>query len=236
MDKLIKQELVDCLADFVSAHKKQRIEQVLDARTRYLTAVLEDVFQPHNASAVLRSCECFGVQDVYIIEDRNTYTVNPDVAQGASKWLDLVRYGSAEGCAVACFAALKARGYRVVVATPHRDECNLEDLGIEEPLALVFGTEEQGLSDYALEQADGYVRVPMSGFIESFNISVCAALILRELTGRMRRAAVAWELSEAEKRDLRLRWYRKIVRGSALIEERFLSARNPTQGSAEENR
>ena len=138
--------------------------------------------------------------------------------------------------AVACFAALKARGYRLVAATPHRDECNLDDLGIEEPLALVFGTEEQGLSDYAMEQADGYVRVPMYGFTESFNISVCAALILRELTGRMRRAAVAWELSEAEKRDLRLRWYRKIVRGSALIEERFLSARNAALRSTEEER
>ena len=114
MDVPIKQELVECLAAFVSTHKKQRIEQVLEARTRYLTVVLEDVFQPHNASAVLRSCECFGVQDVYVIEDRNAYTVNADVDQGASKWLDLARYGAARGGAPACFAALKDRGYRLV--------------------------------------------------------------------------------------------------------------------------
>ncbi len=236
MDEPIKQELVECLAAFVSTHKKQRIEQVLEARTRYLTVVLEDVFQPHNASAVLRSCECFGVQDVYVIEDRNAYTVNADVDQGASKWLDLARYGAAQGGAPACFAALKDRGYRLVAATPHRDESRLDDLDVEEPLAILLGTEEQGLSDHALEAADSYLRVPMYGFTESFNISVCAALILRELTGRMRRASVAWELSEAEKRDLRLRWYRKIVRGSALIEERFLSARNSAQGSAGKNR
>jgi tRNA (guanosine-2'-O-)-methyltransferase len=232
MDTALKQELIDCLADFVSDHKKQRIEQVLAGRTRHLTIVLEDVFQPHNASAVLRSCECFGVQDVHIIEDRNAYIVNPDVVQGASKWLDLVRYSGEEGNAQTCFAALRARGYRLVAATPHRDECPLDELAVEGRLALMFGTEEQGLSDYALEQADEYVKVPMYGFTESFNISVCAALILREITHRMRTAAVEWQLSEEEKRDLCLNWYRKIVRGSALIEERFLAARDAVPDSA----
>ncbi len=124
MDTARKKELLAHLAGFVSDHKKQRIEQVLAARTRHLTVVLEDVFQPHNASAVLRSCECFGVQDVHVIEEGSTYTVNPDVAQGASKWLSLVRYNQAEGeNARSCFAALRARGYRLVAATPHREDC-----------------------------------------------------------------------------------------------------------------
>ena len=223
--------LTEFLGGFVSEHKRQRIEQVLDNRTRHISVVLEDLFQPHNASAVLRSCECFGVQDVHIIENKNTYTLNSEVDQGASKWLSLIRYrGSGAPNTGNCLERLQAEGYRLVAASPHERDCSLDDLAVEQPLALMFGTEELGLSDEALSRADAFVHVPMVGFMESFNISVCVALVLRELTGRLRRSELDWQLSDAERRDLRLSWYRKIVRGCKLLEERFLADRETEGG------
>lgn len=225
MDAHIKRELVDCLAEFVSQDRREKIEWVLQRRTRHLTVALEDVYQPHNASAVLRSCDCFGVQDVHIVEQDNTYQVNPNVALGASKWLSLIRYREAEGNAAACVAALKERGYDLVAATPHNEDCLVEDLEIDRPLAVFFGTEDEGLSADTLACMDRYVKIPMFGFTESFNVSVSAALILRELVRRLRTAAVDWSLDEQEKLDLRLQWYRTVVRGSDLIERRYLEER-----------
>ena len=218
--------MVAYLAGFVTEHRRQRIEQVLSQRTRYLTIALEDIYQPHNASAVLRSCECFGVQDVHIVENKNTYEVNRDVTQGASKWLTLIRYNKKGGDNTRiCIEALRSRGYRIVAATPHQDDCLLDELPVEDRMAVVFGTEELGLTEYVLEQADEYVKVPMYGFTKSFNISVSAALVLREFTRRMRASDAAWELTQEEKLDLRLSWYRKVVRGSDLLERKFLLER-----------
>ncbi|NKB71262.1 MAG: TrmH family RNA methyltransferase [Candidatus Latescibacteria bacterium] len=200
------------------------MEQVLSLRTRHLTVVLEDIYQPHNASAVLRSCECFGVQDVHVVENRNTYKVNPDVDQGASKWLDLIRYNDADQDNTrACLARLRSRGYRLVAATPHSDDQLLDEIEVEQPLALLLGTEEVGLSPNAMAEADAFVKVPMFGFTESFNISVCAALMLRELTAKIRRSDLDWRLTAAEKLDLRLQWYRRSLRRSQLLEERFVA-------------
>ena len=121
--------------------------------------------------------------------------------------------------------ALRQRGYRLVAATPHCDDCSLEDLPMDRPLAVLFGTEEAGLSDRAMAAVDEYVRVPMYGFSESFNISVCAALILRELTVRMRTTVRDWGLTAEEKAALRLEWYRRSVRGVEHVESRFMEAR-----------
>lgn len=221
LDKSSGQEALSRhLGGFVSEHKRRRIEWVLVRRTRFLTVVLEDIFQPHNASAVLRSCECFGVQDVHIVEGRNRFEVNKDVALGAGKWLSIARHGGEDGLQ-SCLGGLKERGYRLVAATPHGDDTELDDIAVDRPLAVLFGTEEAGLSQQALEAADEYLRIPMFGFTESFNISVSAALILRELTRRLRDSGAAWELADAERDELRLSWYRQVVRGSELIEERF---------------
>ncbi len=218
-------ELTRYLGGFVTPERRGRVERVLAARTRHLTVVLEDIYQTHNASAVLRSCECFGIQDVHVIENRNAYSVHPDVDQGASKWLDLIRYNDGDGDNTRrCVEELRASGYRLLGATPHRDDCTLDDVPVDKPAAVMFGTEELGLSAGALESADLFVRVPMFGFTESFNISVCAALMLRELSRRVRAAGGAWELTPEEKEDLRLRWYRKMVRGSEQLERRFAAA------------
>jgi tRNA (guanosine-2'-O-)-methyltransferase len=191
-----------------------------------LAVVLEDVYQPHNASAVLRTCECFGVQDVHVVEGSNEFRISRTVDIGASKWLSLFRYADIETCA----DVLRERGYRLVGATPHEDSCPLDELRVEGPLAVLFGTEESGLSDSALAAADSFVSIPMRGFSESFNVSVSAALILRELAKKLRRSAPDWGLSAVEKLDLRLEWYRRSVREAALIEARFMAERQIAGG------
>ena len=221
VDELLQRELTDYLGGFVSARRKRRMEEVLAWRTRFLTVVLENLYQPHNASAVLRSCDCFGVQDVHIVESRNTYQVNADIDVGASGWLTMHRYRDS----TTALAALKAKGYRLVAATPHRGDCTLDELAVDKPLAVFFGTEELGLSEGMLDAADEYVQVPIYGFTESFNVSVCAALILRELTGRLRQETGGWELIEEEQAALRLEWYRHSVREVELVERRFMEER-----------
>ena len=217
-----ERRLREYLETFVSEHKKRRIDQVLAWRTRFLTVVLEDIYQPHNASAVLRSCECFGIQDVHIIENYNAYEVNPDVVLGATKWLSLERYREADRDNTRrCLTGLKEKGYQLVAATPHRNDCLLDELPVDQPLAVLFGTEEKGLSDYALKEADTYVKIPMFGFTESFNISVSAALVVRELSRRLRLEGVDWGLTSEEQDTLRLAWYRRIDRGSDLLESRY---------------
>jgi tRNA (guanosine-2'-O-)-methyltransferase len=225
VDAALKAALAAYLGGFLGAERRARIEEVLAQRTRCLTLMLEDIFQPHNASAVLRSCECFGLQDVHIVEERYHYRVNPEVALGASQWLDLFHYRDpGVNNTGRCLAALRGAGYTLVAATPNQHDCLLDELRLKGRMAILLGTEEEGLSDQALQAAQVRVQIPMYGFTRSFNLSVSAALILRELTRQLRVLHQDWALSEAEKLELRLKWYRRDLRGSELIEERFLQS------------
>jgi len=229
MSENVKQLIFSYLSGFITENKLRRFEEVLHNRTRYITVVLEDLYQPHNASAVLRTCDCFGIQDVHIIENQNAYTVNPDIALGASKWLNLFKYSGQSNNTPDAIRALKEKGYRIVATTPHKDDVVLQDLPLDKgPLALVFGTEMRGLTNTSLELADEFVKIPMYGFTESFNISVSAALVLFYLTEKMRSSGINWKLTESEMVDIRLNWAREVVKRSDLIEEDFLKKLNPS--------
>ena len=225
-DPRLRDELISYLGSFVSEQRRGRIEEVLAGRTRVLTVLLEDVYQPHNASAVLRSCECFGVQDVHVFEDRNVYSPSQDVALGAAQWLDLIRHRARDGESIgSCCEGLRAAGYRVLAATPQEGATPLDDVEVAGKLAIMLGTEEEGLSAPAVSAADELVRIPMRGFTESFNVSVCAALMLHQLSSRMRLGRDDWGLSHDEKQELKLRWYRDSVKRADLLEARYLTER-----------
>lgn len=194
----------------VSEHKRSLIENVLAQRTRHLTVALEDIYQSQNASAVLRSCDCFGVQDVHVVEERNDYTLNPDVTLGSQKWIDLHRYKRNEVNSLACVQKLREKGYRIVATSVEEPDHDPETLPVQEPFCLFFGTEMEGLSRTVLEEADERVMIPMHGFTQSFNISASAAILLYRLTRRMRDEGVDRGLSDAERDELRLKWYRKV--------------------------
>ena len=199
--------MLEFLTPFITDERRQRFEEVLDYRTRHVTVVLEDIFQPHNASAVLRSCDLRGIQDVHIVENANHYDVNPDVVLGSTKWLNLYHYDQHDFNTPAAYERLHEKGYKIVATCPHRDDFTPDTLPLDQPVALVFGTEKLGLSDYAVENADMHVRIPMFGFTESYNISVSAALLLYSLTNRLHASTdIDWHLTEDECNALRLTW------------------------------
>lgn len=217
-----KQALLDWLSEFITGNRREKMQEIVRHRTRHLTIVLEDIYQPHNASAVLRSCDCFGILDVHIIENKNRYEVNPDIALGSSKWLRMFRYNRTPDNTVECLQKLKAGGYRIVATSPHANDYSPETLPLHEKTALVFGTEKEGLTEAALGMADDFVRIPMYGFTESLNISVSAALLLRSLTERLRASDIPWQLNEEEKLDTLLEWTRNSIKNAGLLEKKFL--------------
>lgn len=222
LDRPLKAELITYLADFMSVQKMQRMNDVLNMRTRQLVVVLENIYHPHNASAVLRSCDCFGIQNVYTIETRNLLDISSGVSMNAQKWLSLNRYRDRyqdnlnEG-----LTYLRNNGYTIVAATPHA-ETSLKSLPAGEKLALMFGSEKEGLSSQALKQADITMKIPMYGFTESYNLSVSVALTLYDLTERMRSVSDNWHLTENEKEDLRLEWMIKSVRAGKRLVSLYL--------------
>ncbi|MGI9256183.1 MAG: TrmH family RNA methyltransferase [Salinispira sp.] len=213
--------LNDYLATFITPERRERMRTVLALRQRYITVVLEDIFQPHNASAVLRSCDAFGVQDVHIIENRNTCRITPDVELGSAQWLSIRKYKEKKNNTVQALKTLKTRGYRLAAASLQAKQ-SLEELTLERgPLALLFGTEMTGLSQPALDAADETFSIPMRGFIESFNISVAAAITLYSLTKRLQASHIEWELSHGEKEDIRTQWLRSSIKKSDILVKEF---------------
>lgn len=236
-ERLAAEEVV--LRRFVSERRWERMQHVLDRRSRYISVAVEDIFQPHNGSAVLRSCDAFGVQDVHIIENRNRYRVNPGVELGTAQWLSLFRYRAAgdstadtttttTAATTEAVSALKAAGYRIVATSPHRENFDLESLPLTTgPMAIFFGTEKEGLSETLLAAADEYLRIPMRGFVESLNISVSAAICLNKLGDRLRTEITDWQLAPRDRRIILNRWLHGTVKNARLILERELGGREP---------
>lgn len=201
--------------------QKRHLEDDPKDRTKHLTVVLENIYQEHNASAVIRSCDCFGIQELHVIEKNNQYKIQRDIALGAGRWVDLYNYDQGESPTKDCISKLKNKGYRIVATTPHEKDVTIHDLDITTPIALVFGTERKGISQEIIEMADEFVRIPMYGFTESFNISVSVALALNSLRDRLNQSNVDWKLNEKEQTLLKIKWCKKILRSGNEMEEEF---------------
>ncbi len=215
-------ELLKYLSAYITPERFSLFNKIAEHRTKYITVVLEDIFQSQNASAVLRSCDCFGIQDVHIIENRNQFQLDTEVSLGSSKWLSLNKYNREENNSLEAIKTLKKQGYKIVATTPHTDDKELPNFDITSgKTALVFGSELPGVSDTILNEADEFLKIPMFGFTESFNISVSAAIILHHLTDKLRSSDVNWELSEEEKTEIKIQWIRNTIKKSELIEKRF---------------
>lgn len=218
MDK----ELIEYLEGFITPKRRDLFEKVISERTKYLTVVLEDIYQSQNASAVLRSCDCFGVQDVHIIENRNEFTIHRDIAMGSSKWLSLNHYQNNSNNTIEAINKLKKDGYRIIATTPHSDDTNLEDFDLNKgKSAFIFGTELTGVSQDVIDNADEFVKIPMYGFTESFNISVCVALVIHHLTLKLRNSDINWQLSNNDIEQIKLNWLRQTLKRFPKLEERF---------------
>lgn len=211
--------LLEHLESYLTENRKTRFHNVLSQRTKHFTVAIEDVYQLHNTSAVIRSCDVFGIQDVHIVEEINSKRIDREIAMGAQKWVDLNRYDSVNSC----LDNLKEQGYQIVATTPHKNDSLLQDFDISKKSCFFFGRETEGLSQTVLDQADCFLKIPMSGFTESLNISVSAAIILQDVTTRLKQSSVNWCLSEEEKLEKRLDWIKKTVKSYNDIVKRFYS-------------
>jgi len=222
MDKFT-QDLIDHLSGFVTENRLSLFRKVLAERTRYITVLLEDIYQSQNASAVLRTCDCTGIQDVHIVEEQNEYEINRDVALGSNQWLSMHYYNQGEDNIYSAVDSLKKQGYRIVATSPHKEGFTPESFKLEKgKAALLFGTELNGLTKSALELADEYIRIPMVGFTESYNISVSAALALYSIRKRLENSTLDWRISEDERNELLLNWLRNNIKMSGQIEAKYI--------------
>ncbi len=234
-----RRALTAFLGQYVTENKRAKIRQVLAYRTYYVTIGLEDIYQPQNASATIRTCECLGVQTVHVIENRNEFRVSPKVTQGASKWVDIRRYRApGQDNTARCIQELRERGYWIVATTPNATQCYTpEEIPLDRPLAFLFGNEEEGLSPRALEHADAYLRLPMYGFTQSYNISVSVAMTLTHVISRLHASDRPWRLTAEEQEALTLTWYRRIVRRHRELETYFWEQlQQPPNARRRENR
>jgi tRNA (guanosine-2'-O-)-methyltransferase len=213
-----KQELLHYLEGFITENRKEGFLRVLQNRTKHFTIAMEDVYQLHNTSAVMRSCEVFGIQELNVIEQKFGKRIDTEIAMGAQKWVDVFRYNSVQSC----MDEMRAKGYQIIATTPHDDSCLLHEFDITKPAALFFGTERDGLSQEVLDQADGFLKIPMVGYTESLNISVSAAIIIQDITNRLRQSAINWHLTEEEIWEKRLDWTRKSIKDIEFIERKYL--------------
>ncbi|WP_298345167.1 RNA methyltransferase [uncultured Algibacter sp.] len=210
-------KLLEHLETYLTEHRKQRFETVLSQRTKHFTVATEDVYQLHNTSAVIRSCDVFGIQEVNIVEEQNSKRIDREIAMGAQKWVDLNRYHTVHDC----ISDVKQKGYQIVATTPHTDDCELHDFDVTKKSCFFFGRETEGLSKEVLDHADCYLKIPMVGFTESLNISVSAAIILQYVTTKLKQTDIKWQLSKNEILEKRVDWCKKTIKSYDEIVERF---------------
>ncbi|WP_390887381.1 TrmH family RNA methyltransferase [Capnocytophaga bilenii] len=209
--------LLDYLQNFITEERKQRFLEIISQRTNHFTVAMEDVFQMHNTSAVVRTCEVFGVQQAHSIEGRYGKRLDEKIAMGAQKWVDVFRYDDTQKC----IDTLREKGYQIVATTPHKDAYLLNDFDISKKSAFFFGTEKEGLSEKVLAQADTYLKIPMVGFTESLNISVAVAIVLQQLTDKLRRSNIKWQLTDEERYSVLEQWTKISVRNVNDVIKRY---------------
>ncbi|HLV70757.1 MAG TPA: RNA methyltransferase [Xanthomarina sp.] len=214
---MVDLKLLAYLESYLTENRRQRFDKVIEERTKHFTVATEDVYQLHNTSAVIRSCDVFGIQEVHIVEERNSKRIDREIAMGAQKWVDLKRFHSVK----TCIQDLKQKGYQIVATSPHANNCLLHEFDVTKKSCFFFGRETEGLSQEVIDQADTFLKIPMYGFTESLNISVSAAIVLQHVTTKLKQTDIDWKLSLEEQQQKRLDWIKKTIKSYDEIVERF---------------
>lgn len=201
-------ERIEALSAHITPRRLERIREVAGSRTRTLAVVLEDIDNPFNATAVTRTAEGLGIQDIHVIENEHRFALHQGVTLGAAKWLTMHRYAQrGTNNTAACLDRLIDEGYRLVATSPHLDGYTPDTLPLDKPVALVFGYEKTGISAEAASRCTTRLRLPMYGFVESFNITVSAGMALSRLRERVRTECTnEGRLDPEEQRELVLAW------------------------------
>jgi tRNA (guanosine-2'-O-)-methyltransferase len=221
---MVDKKYIEFLEQFVTEKRRNLFQKILDERTRHFTVAIEDIFQPHNASAIVRSCDIFGAQDLHVIESKYKFYASRLVAKGAQKWIDFSMYNQQnKNNTLDCITNLRSKGYKIIATTPHNESCLLQDFDITQKSAFFFGVEKQGLSKDVMDNADSYLKIPMVGFTESLNISVAAAIILQNMNEKLKKSSLDWKLSDYERAEKYQDWLEKTIKSIKKIKEKYYS-------------
>ena len=214
-------ERIEYLSAFVLPERIERLRGVLSLRTEHMTICAENTFHSQNASALVRTCEAFGLQRIYTVEELCRFRPNVNIVRGSDKWIDILHSRST----AEALGKLRAEGYRIIATAPHQEGVTPADFDIAAgPFALLFGTEHAGLSEEATaDAADGYIHIPMQGFVESLNLSASAAIALYILTDRLRNSNIDWSIERGRREKILFKWLMASIRDSKRILERFNS-------------
>ena len=214
-----KKKLINYFNEFISEDRKKLLSKKLSNRTKHVTIVLEDVYQSRNISACIRSADCFGVQDIHVIENRNQYEHDSEVSLGSEKWITLNRYNSEKNNTRNTIEILKRKDYQIIATTPHTEH-TIEDIDTNRKTALLFGSENDGLSDEAIKLSDMQIKIPTIGFAESLNISVSVAIFLQFITSKIKYKKI-WKMNQEEYEEVLLQWLRNSIKSADKIEKLF---------------
>lgn len=202
-------ERLDYMTRFITDERRDVLQRTVAQRTHYMRILTENMFHPQNASAIMRHCEAFGIQQIHTVEDRCKFDPSVNIVRGTQKWVDVEHHETT----TEALRALKSEGYRIVATTPHRCSATPETFDVTKgKFALVFGTEHAGISDEVIEAADDFLMIPMCGMVESLNVSASAAILIYMLSERIRQSVDGWQLSDAEQLKLLTRWTMSSVR------------------------
>lgn len=207
----MSQSLYRFLSTHLSERKRLVFDEVASRRTRHFALVMEDIYQTQNASAILRSAESWGIQDIHVIENDHAFNFHRRISKGAYDWLTIHRYAEASNNTTTCIHSLREKGYRIAITDLNPEAHSPETLPIDAPLAIVLGTEPSGVSDEMRSAADYRIYIPMQGFTESLNVSVAAGVLVYVLMQRLRSSGWKWSLNDEEQLELKIQWARQSI-------------------------
>ena len=214
------QEIYDYLQQFLTNERLSKIEHFSKESSDFVLPVMEDVYQFRNAAAIVRSVEACGFHHVVALEEENVFNPNLKVTKGAETWVQVEKMPNN----LDSLKEIKSRGYRILAVLPEKNATMLPDYEVKEPIALVFGTELEGVSEEILDFADETLAIPMFGFTKSFNVSVAAAICMYELKQKLMKSGIEYKLSDEKLLELKIRWAKNSIKSSEQILERFLGS------------
>lgn len=188
---------------FITDDRKRKINGVLSYRINRIVLVLENIYDPHNVSAVIRTCDGLGFLDLYIVDPNKKIKYSSPITTGAEKWLNIFTYNEIGKC----YEDLRKKGYQIYASVLDKKAENLTDIDINKgKTAFVLGNEHSGLTEEAINGADGLFYIPMYGFVQSFNISVTAAMVLYWSREKLNMAGISGDLSDKEIEKYKIKW------------------------------
>ena len=204
------------LQQFLTEERLKKINHFSVESSDFVLPIIEDVYQFRNAAAIVRSVEACGFHKIVAMESENEFNPNLRVTKGAETWMEVERLPHN----IDSLKEIKNRGYKIVAVSPENDATLLSDFEIIEPVALVFGTEKEGVTKEILDFADETVIIPMYGFTKSFNVSVAAAICFYELKQKLLHSNIDYKLSEEKLWGMKVRWaVNSIKSGEQILEK-----------------